>query len=124
MMNYTRTNEIHRGNVYIVDLGSVEDRENSLFAKKRMGICISNEQCNKHSPILSFVFLSGNTSQAKLKLPTRVFVSAVETGRKDSTVACEQIVSIPRDNIIRYVTKLSDDTMKKIDNAVKIQLSL
>ncbi|MEE1198111.1 MAG: type II toxin-antitoxin system PemK/MazF family toxin [Acutalibacteraceae bacterium] len=124
MMNYTHTNEIHRGNVYIVDLGSVEDRENSLFAKKRMGICISNEKCNKHSPILSFVFLSGNTSQAKLKLPTRVFVSAVETGRKDSTVACEQIVSIPRDNIIRYVTKLSDDTMKKIDNAVKIQLSL
>lgn len=124
MMNYTRTNEIHRGNVYIVDLGSVEDRDNSLFAKKRMGICISNEKCNKHSPILSFVFLSGNTSQAKLKLPTRVFVSAVETGRKDSTVACEQIVSIPRDNIIRYVTKLSDDTMKKIDNAVKIQLSL
>lgn len=124
MMNYTHTNEIHRGNVYIVDLGSVEDRDNSLFAKKRMGICISNEKCNKHSPILSFVFLSGNTSQAKLKLPTRVFVSAVETGRKDSTVACEQIVSIPRDNIIRYVTKLSDDTMKKIDNAVKIQLSL
>lgn len=123
-MNYTHTNEIHRGNVYIVDLGSVEDRDNSLFAKKRMGICISNEKCNKHSPILSFVFLSGNTSQAKLKLPTRVFVSAVETGRKDSTVACEQIVSIPRDNIIRYVTKLSDDTMKKIDNAVKIQLSL
>ncbi len=124
MMNYTHNQEIHRGDVYMVDLGSVEDRENSLFAKKRMGICISNEKCNKHSPILSFVFLSSNTSQAKLKLPTRVFVSAVETGRKDSTAACEQIVSVPRDSIIRYVTKLSNDTMQKIDNAVKIQLSL
>ena len=124
MMNYTHNQEIHRGDVYIVDLGSVEDRENSLFAKKRMGICISNELCNKHSPILSFVFMSSNTTQAKLKLPTRVFVSAVETGRKDSTIACEQIISVPRDSIIQYVTKMSDDTMKKIDNAVKIQLSL
>ena len=58
MMNYTQTKEIHRGDVYVVDLGSVEDRENSLFAKKRMGICISNDKCNRHSPILSFVFLS------------------------------------------------------------------
>ena len=124
MMNYTHNQEIHRGDVYMVDLGSVEDWENSLFAKKRMGICISNEKCNKHSPILSFVFLSSNTSQAKLKLPTRVFVSAVETGRKDSTVACEQKISVPRDSIIQYITKMSDDTMKKIDNAVKIQLSL
>ena len=124
MMNYTHNQEIHRGDVYMVDLGSVKDRENSLFAKKRMGICISNEKCNKHSPILSFVFLSSNTSQAKLKLPTRVFVSAVETGRKDSTVACEQIISVPRDSIIQYITKMSDDTKKKIDNAVKIQLSL
>ena len=124
MMNYTHNQEIHRGDVYIVDLGSVEDRENSLFAKKRTAICISNELCNKHSPILSFVFMSSNTTQAKLKLPTRVFVSAVETGRKDSTVACEQIISVPRDSIIQYVTKMSDDTMKKIDNAVKIQLSL
>ena len=124
MMNYTHTKEIHRGDVFMVDLGSAEDRENSLFAKKRMGICISNEKCNKHSPILSFVFLSSNTSQTKLKLPTRVFVSAVETGRKDSTAACEQIISVPRDSIIQYITKISDDTMKKIDNAVKIQLSL
>ena len=124
MSSYLCNQEIHRGDVYMVDLGSVEDRENSLFAKKRMGICISNEKCNKHSPILSFVFLSSNTSQAKLKLPTRVFVSAVETGRKDSTVACEQIISVPRDSIIQYITKMSDDTMKKIDNAVKIQLSL
>ena len=68
--------------------------------------------------------MSSNTTQSKLKLPTRVFVSAVETGRKDSTVACEQIISVPRDSIIQYVTKMSDDTMKKIDNAVKIQLSL
>ena len=95
MMNYTQTKEIHRGDVYIVDLGSVEDRENSLFAKKRMGICISNELCNKHSPILSFVFMSSNTTQAKLKLPTRVFVSAVETGRKDSTVTNFHKINFP-----------------------------
>ncbi len=124
MTNYTHTQRIHRGDVFIVDLGNVEDRDNSLFAKSRMCCCISNEACNKHSPVLTFVCLSGNTSQSKLKLPTRVFVEAEETGCKDSTVVCEQILSVPRNSIVKYVTKFSEGTMDKIDKAIKIQLSL
>ncbi len=115
---------IHRGDVYIVDLGDVEERDNSLFAKSRMCCCISNDVCNKYSPVLSFVCLSGNTSQAKLKLPTRVFVSAEETGAKDSTVVCEQILSVPKKSIGKFVTRFSAQTMSRIDNAIKIQLSL
>ena len=120
--NYTQ--QIHRGDIFMVDLGDVKDRNNSLFAKIRPCCCVSCAACNKHSTVLSFVCLSGNVSAAKMKLPTRVFISADETGMKDSTAACEQIISVPRDAIIRFVSRLSDETMQKIDNAIKIQLSL
>ena len=125
-MNYTGnyTHEIHRGDIFMVDLGDVEGRDNSLFAKIRPCCCISNPQCNRHSPVLSFICLTSNTTPSKMKLPTRVFVGANETGMKDSTAACEQIISVPRNAVIRFVSRLSDETMQKIDNAIKIQLSL
>ena len=130
-MNYTGnyTHEIHRGDIFMVDLGDVEGRNNSLFAKVRPCCCVSNKYCNSFSPILTFICLSSvSSSPEKLeklrRMPTRVFVSKEETGMKDSTAACEQIISVPRDAIIRFVSRLSDETMQKIDNAIKIQLSL
>ena len=124
--NYTQ--QIHRGDIFMVDLGDVEGRNNSLFAKVRPCCCISNKHCNSFSPILTFVCLSSASSPEKLeklrRLPTRVFISKEETGMLDSTAACEQIISVPRDAIIRFVSRLSDETMQKIDNAIKIQLSL
>lgn len=122
-MNYTHQIPVHRGEVFMVDLGDYEGRGNSLFGKIRPCCCISNEKCNTHSNVLSFVCLSGNTSPSKLKLPTRVLVKA-NADIKDSTAVCEQIISVPRNAIIRFVTKLSDETMQKIDSAIKIQLSL
>ena len=50
-MNYTGnyTHEIHRGDIFMVDLGDVEGRNNSLFAKVRPCCCISNKYCNLYS---------------------------------------------------------------------------
>ena len=121
--------DIVRGGLYLVDLGDVETRDNSLFAKIRPCCCVSNEKCNKNSPVLTFVCLSSASSPEKLeklrKMPTRVFVSKEETGMKDSTAACEQIISVPRSSIIRFVgKKLSDSTMDKINAAIRIQLEI
>ena len=132
--NYTpntiHREEIVRGGLYLVDLGDVEGRDNSLFAKIRPCCCVSNSKCNKFSPILTFVCLSSiSSSPEKLeklrKMPTRVFVGKEETGMKDSTAACEQIISVPRSSVIRYVgKKLTDSTMDKINAAIRIQLEI
>ena len=131
--NYTpntiHREEIVRGGLYLVDLGDVEGRDNSLFAKIRPCCCVSNSKCNKFSPVLTFVCLSSASSPEKLeklrKMPTRVFVGKEETGMKDSTAACEQIISVPRSSVIRYVgKKLTDSTMDKINAAIRIQLEI
>jgi mRNA-degrading endonuclease toxin of MazEF toxin-antitoxin module len=124
-----REDNIVRGGLYLVDLGDVEGRNNSLFGKIRPCCCVSCSACNKHSPVLTFVCLSSASSPEKLeklrKMPTRVFVSKEETGMKDSTAACEQIISVPRSSIIRFVgKKLSDSTMDKINAAIRIQLEI
>lgn len=124
-----REDNIVRGGLYLVDLGDVEGRDNSLFGKIRPCCCVSCSACNKHSPVLTFVCLSSVSSPEKLeklrKMPTRVFVSKEETGMKDSTAACEQIISVPRSSIIRFVgKKLSDSTMDKINAAIRIQLEI
>jgi mRNA-degrading endonuclease toxin of MazEF toxin-antitoxin module len=131
--NYTpntiHREEIVRGGLYLVDLGDVEGRDNSLFAKIRPCCCVSNSKCNKFSPVLTFVCLSSASSPEKLeklrKMPTRVFVGKEETGMKDSTAACEQIISVPRSSIVRFIgKKLTDSTMDKINAAIRIQLEI
>ena len=115
--------DLHRGDVVIADLGNCDN--NHLFGKRRGCILISNELCNKHSPVLSIVCLSSNTSEAKTKLPTRVLVTSQECGMsRDCTVACEQIISIDRNKIKRRVGSLNYSVMNKIDDAVRIQLAL
>ena len=131
--NYT-PNTIHREEIvrrglYLVDLGDVEGRDMSLFAKIRPCCCVSNSKCNKFSPVLTFVCLSSASSPEKLeklrKMPTRVFVGKEETGMKDSTAACEQIISVPRSSIVRFIgKKLTDSTMDKINAAIRIQLEI
>ena len=81
------------------------------------------------SPVLTFVCLSSASSPKKLeklrKMPTRVFISKEETGMKDSTAACEQIISVPRSSVIRFVgKKLSDSTMEKINAAIRVKLEI
>ena len=131
--NYTpntiHREEIVRGGLYLVDLGDVDGRDNSLFAKIRPCCCVSNSKCNKFSPVLTFVCLSSASSPEKLeklrKMPTRVFVGKEETGMKDSTAACEQIISVPRSSIVRFIgKKLTDSTMDKINAAIRIQLEI
>lgn len=114
---------LHRGDVVIADLGTCDN--NHLFGKQRGCILISNELCNKYSPVLSIVCLSSNISETKTKLPTRVLLTSRECGMsRDCTAACEQILSIDRSKIKRRVGSLNYSVMNKIDDAVRIQLAL
>ncbi len=117
--------KLHRGDVVIVDLGDGDNTQTHLFTKKRPAILLSNEMALRHSPILNIACLSTNVSEAKRRLPIRIFITANECGlSKDCTAACEQIISIDRYKIKRRVGSLNPAVMKKIDDAVRIQLAL
>lgn len=116
----THTN-IHRGQVFYVNLG--ESDGSSVQAGIRPAVVISNEACNRFSPVISICALSSRIK--KNNIPTHVFLSANETGlNRDSICLCEQPMTIARDRLLEHVTTLSDKHIEKISNALRIQLAL
>lgn len=111
---------INRGDIFYADLGfDGTSRQGGI----RPIVIISNEQCNRYSPIVSIVCLS--SSKTKHQLPTHVSLLACETGLKmDSICLCEQPMSIAKENLLSFVTCLSDEYMCRVDNGLRCQLCL
>lgn len=107
--------ELHRGDVYYVKPFNVVGH---VQRAGRPAVIISNEANNLHSPTVVIVYL---TSQPKKGMPTHATVFA--TGEKN-TVICEQIVTVDRSLLGDYMGSLSDFEMKKVDEAIKVSLSL
>lgn len=108
--------EIKRGDILLVDLpyhpGSVQHGERPV-------IVIQNDKGNTFSGTLIVV----PTTTAKKKfMPTHVFVPKKEGFHQDSTVLCEQILTIDKNIIIEKWGNVSFETMRKIDIATLISL--
>lgn len=117
--------ELARGDVVVVDLVGAIGTEKK---KERPCLVVQNDMGNKVSPMTIVVPLTD--ASARRGLPTHVEVSAAELGAggKNSIVACEQIRTIDRDHRIDptkgVLAHLSDETMAKVDAALRASLGL
>lgn len=103
-----------RGDLVYVDFGK---QEGCLQSGTRPAIIVSNNACNKYSPIIHVVPL---TSKNKKKLPTHVEI--FHTSLKEISIALvEQLTPINKDQISSNIGSISDFIMRKIDNAIDIQ---
>lgn len=86
--------------------------------KGRPYIIISNNKNNEHSNLFLGIPL---TTKAKKPLPThyRFYMNG-----KLNTLLAEQIVTLNREDITRYITTIDDIDLKEIEKRVKIQLGL
>ena len=111
---------VNRGDVFYADLGhDGTNRQGGI----RPIVIVSNQQCNRYSPIVSVVCLS--TSKTKHPLPTHIELKAIETGlRKDSICLCEQPMSISKSVLLDFVVALEDKSMRKIEDGLRCQLCL
>lgn len=109
-----------RGDIYFADLSPVIGSEQGGF---RPVLVIQNDIANKYSPT---VIISAITSQIqKARLPTHVELAARDSGLdKDSVVLLEQMRTIDKRRLKRRVTKLSDELMRKVDEAIAISIGL
>lgn len=97
------------GEVYAVRF----EGSGSVQAGLRPGVVFQNNIGNAHSP--NVVVLPLTTSIKKRDMPTHVFLKAEDAGlARDSVVLCENPQCIPKDELGRYITTLSDDYMGKI----------
>lgn len=109
-----------RGDVYFADLSPVVGSEQGGV---RPVLILQNNIGNRFSPT---VIVAAITAQIqKAKLPTHVEIDAKRYGfERDSVILLEQIRTLDKQRLTDKITKLDDEMMEKIDNALEISLGL
>jgi len=106
------------GEVYLMKFEGSGNEQNGW----RPGVVFQNNTGNAHSP--NVIALPLTSSIKKAMQPTHVVVYAADTGlRMDSMVLCENPEKMSKSKIGKFITKLSDDYMRKIAMANLIATS-
>lgn len=106
--------EIHRGEIFYM---TFKEQVGSEQQGGRPVIVVSNETCNKFSPIATVVPL---TTKDKKPLPTHVELND-ERLPVYGTILCEQVQSVSHYRLGSYV---GDRVMRKIEKALCVQLDI
>jgi mRNA interferase MazF len=108
-----------RGEIWTVDLEPVVGSEQR---KARPALIIQNDIGNLYSPVLIVAAL---TSGEDARYDVQVAVKAPEGGlHGNSLVLLNQIRMIDKRRVGRYWGQLSPQTMRRVDEAIKISLGL
>lgn len=82
----------------------------------RPGLVFQNNVGNAHSP--NIIALPLTSALKKMGQPTHVVIRASESGlAKDSIVLCENPEKMSKERIGRFLTKLSDEDMRRVTEA-------
>jgi len=112
---------IKRGDVYYADLDPVKGHETG---KTRPVVVIQNDIGNMYSPT-TIVAIITEFSEKKASYPICVTIKKGKGLKKDSIVNLSQIRTIDKKRLkAPRITKLSDDVIKKIDEAIMSSLGL
>jgi len=111
-----------RGDVYLVNLDPIVGKE---IGRARLAVIIQNDIGNKYSPVTIIAPVS-SVKEITRPLPVMIFLEKGEGGLKEASyVDCGQIRTV--DKTQRLITRfgsLQKETLKKIDRALRISLSL
>lgn len=110
--------EIRRGDIYYADLRPVTGSEQGGI---RPVLLIQNDVGNHYSPT---VIVAAITGRKKRWMPTHVSLSRQEGLSRKSFVMLEQIRTIDRARLVRYVGSLDEYSMKSVDAALAVSLGL
>lgn len=110
-------NEIQRRDIWFSELPMAEG---STQGGRRPCLVISNETCNRFSPVITVVVLTSKL--LKNNLPTHVLLGSESGLKQDSIALCEQIITIDKRNLKFKIGECTEEKMQLIDRALKIQL--
>ena len=109
--------EIKRGEIYYANLYPVKGSEQGGI---RPVLILQNDKGNEYSHT---TIVTSITCKRKRNLPTHIFIKSKGL-KKKSVVMLEQIRTIDKSRLIRYVGKLDNKTMNKINQAINISLGM
>jgi len=119
---------INRGEIYFVNLGSTQGREQAGY---RPVLVVSADAINQQ-PLVVTVVLGTDARNVPRDYPTNVRVTAQETGLpRDTVFLCFQIRSLDPSRFFDSKTKrplltgtLPQNRMEEVNRAIKLVLSL
>ena len=112
------TLKFQRGDIYFIRLGSGTGSEQS---GTRPAVILQNDVGNAYSPTLIVAALTSKTDK---KVTQATHCQVEEDGLKPSIVQAEQIFTIDKSRVLKFVGHLSPENMRRVDDAVKISLAL
>lgn len=109
---------VKRGDVFYADLDPIIGSEQGGI---RPVLVVQNNVGNKYSPTVVVLPIS---SAKKNNMPTHIHIYGSKMLPKDSIVLAEQIRTIDRNRLLRYVGSVGLEVMEKVDRAVKISIGV
>ena len=109
---------VKRGDIFYTDLDPIIGSEQGGI---RPVLVVQNNVGNKYSPTIVVLPLS---SAKKHDLPTHIHICGSKMLPKKSIVLAEQIRTIDRNRLLRYVGSVGLEIMEKVDRAVKISIGV
>jgi mRNA interferase MazF len=108
-----------RGEIYYVDWSPGRGSEQ---AGVRPSLVVQNDAGNRAS---STTIVAAITSRTGRPYPFHVQISPAESGLpRESTILCEQLLTVTTDRLGRYVGMLIPDRMRDVDLALLYSLGL
>ncbi|MCD5390632.1 type II toxin-antitoxin system PemK/MazF family toxin [candidate division NPL-UPA2 bacterium] len=109
-----------RSEIYLVDFGA---RPGAKIQKVRPALIIQNDTANELSATTIVAAIRSNLEVTKL--PVGVLIKGRETGLdKDSAVDLGHIQTIDKRRLGRFIGRVPNIVMEKIDRAIKVSLGL
>lgn len=107
-----------RGEIYRADLNPVVGSEQGGI---RPVVIIQNDIGNQHSTTV--IVAAVTTRSKKTNLPVHVPITAEESGlSRDSMVLLEQVRTLEKSRLTRYLGCLTPEAMRRIDKALRLSL--
>ncbi len=110
---------INRGDIVAVDL---EPTQGSEMGKRRPCLVVTNNVANKYSSVVTVVAVT--TVEPSKPYPFIVEIPKSAKMPERSFINCVHIRAVDKSRLERYYTSLDAETMRKVDEALIVQLGI
>lgn len=118
-MNRPLFPKVHRGDIYYVDFGN---QPGSAVHGIRPAMVVQNEVGNRHAPTIIVAAIT--TEIKKTRQPTHVLLGAQFGLPQESMLMLEQLTTIDKVMLQRYIGTAEDGFMKTVDRALSISVGV
>ncbi len=110
----------HRGDIYLVDLGTNIGSEQGGC---RPVLLVQNDIGNHFGPTLIVAPVSSRYWK-KSNQPTHTLIEGIQNLSSPSVVLTEQLLTIDKVRVMKYLGKVPEDQMQNVNKAVMVSLGL